>query len=235
MIDATVNMIVRNGEDYVEASLLSVLPHVKRVSVLIDSRSTDGTRTILEKLSKEWNNLEFFIWKVTDPFRDLVGARNFLLSRINTKFGWIVDSDEVYPEEVFEPLEFILRKYWGIMSYGFTCWAVWDKQNAHSITSNRPSMRIFLNSTLLKWDGLFGREKLLLGDLDLCHDFLVLTFKYIHFTHLKSDLWRNELKRRRRIDINNVALIPMPSKIKKIVNKYVKEKNMQNVRPQPIR
>lgn len=220
MIDACVNMLARDSADYIEPCLESVLPYVNRAIVLVDSRSKDCTWDILKRMKTKWpDKLEPSIFCIREPFRDLVAARNFMLSRITERFGWIVDSDEYYPPDVMPKLERVLRKVWGVMAFGLSSWAVWDEKQAHKVTSGRYSTRIFRNSSNLTWHGQFGNEKLMLGDIDLCDEFLPLDFKYVHFTHLKADKWREELGHKRRIDVNNVALVPLPDNIITIVDK----------------
>lgn len=222
MIDACINMMVRNGEDYVEQSLMSVLPYVKRAVVVLDDRSTDGTKEILNKLKKKHFNLEVYSLEVKDPYVDLIKIRNFMLRQVQEKFGWIVDSDEVYPKEVIEGVAKTLARQNGVLAYGFTSWAIWNKDKAHAQTSRRPTMRIFRNFNGLEWVETFGKEKLKLGDINLCYDYIVLPYKYIHFTHLKSDDWRKELGFVR--DVDGKALIELPEDIKIIIKDYVKKK-----------
>lgn len=227
MIDACINMMVRNGEDCIEESLLSVLPYVKRAVVVIDSRSDDLTRIILNRIQRSYPNLEINEFKVVNPMTDLVEMRNLLLKLTTEKFGWIVDSDEIYPKEVVDGIAKTLAKQNGVLAYGFTSWGIWNKDKAHAQSSRRPTMRIYRNFDGLKWVGEFGKEKLKLGDIDLCYDYIQFPYKYIHLTHLKSDKWREELNMKRIAD--DRALVELPEDIKKLVKNYV-EKKMQNVR-----
>ena len=226
MLDIEVNMMVRNGEDCIKQSLESVLPYIKKAVVVIDSRSNDKTRKILDDLKKMYSNLEVYSFEVKDPYTDLVKIRNFMLHQVTEKFGWIVDSDEVYPLEVIKSLIELLSRQNGVLAYGFTSWAIWNKDKAHAQTSRRPTMRIFRNFNGLEWVGTFGKEKLMLNDIDLCYDYVMLPLKYIHFTHLKSDHWREEMGHIRVAD--DRALVELPEDIKIIVKNYV-EKNMSYV------
>lgn len=227
MIDCTINMMVRNGEDCIEQSLLSVLPYVKKAIVVVDGRSSDNTSAILSRLSKQYSNLEIYVHEVENPHTDLVVMRDFMLSKVDTKFGWIVDSDEIYPKEVVEGVAKTLARQNGVLAYGFTSWGVWNADKAHAQSSKRPTMRIFRNFKGLKWEGVFGKEKLKLGDIDLCYDYIGLPFKYIHLTHLKSDNWRKEFGMERVAD--GRALVELPEDIKILVKDYV-EKKMSNMR-----
>ena len=54
MMDVCVNMIVRNGDDFIGTVLKSIIPYT-RVVVTIDSRSSDRTVDIVSSLPVEWN------------------------------------------------------------------------------------------------------------------------------------------------------------------------------------
>jgi glycosyltransferase involved in cell wall biosynthesis len=219
-------MMVRNGEDCIRQSLESVLPYVKKAIVVLDSRSTDKTKEIVEGLMDKYLHLEFLTYQVKEPYTELVEIRNLMLYKTDTKFGWIVDSDEIYPKEVVEGVAKTLSRQNGVLAYGFTSWGVWNGDKAHAQSSKRPTMRIYRNFKGLKWEGTFGKEKLKLGDIDLCYDYIGLPFKYIHLTHLKSDDWRKEMGFVRVAD--GRALVELPENIKIIVKDYVKER-MSNV------
>jgi len=217
MINACVNMMVRNGEDCVKQSLLSVLPYVKRVIVAIDSRSTDKTRHIVNELKLDWNNLEIYMFEVKEPFTDLVKCRNFLLSKITEPYGWIVDSDEVYPEWEMETIK--LAKH---IAYGFRRWSVWNETMCDRSSSQGPSMRIFKNLKGLEWIGIWGKEKLVLGEINFCYDYVILPQRYIHFTHWKNDNWRAEMSQKRVVDGRN--LLPMPENIIRLIKNIYEKK-----------
>ncbi|MFN4151714.1 MAG: glycosyltransferase [Candidatus Sericytochromatia bacterium] len=79
-------MIVKDAEDTLEQSLNSVKDIVDDI-VIIDTGSTDNTK----KLLKSYNSKVFdFNWN--DNFSD---ARNFALSKVETDWVLILDSDEV--------------------------------------------------------------------------------------------------------------------------------------------
>jgi glycosyltransferase involved in cell wall biosynthesis len=217
MINICVNMMVRNGEDCVKQSLLSVLPFVKKVVVAIDSRSTDNTRQIINDLKLEWNNLEVYDFEIIEPYIDLVKCRNFLLSKITEPYGWTVDSDEVYPEWEIKTI-----RLEGHISYGFRRWSVWNETHCDRSTSRSPSMRIFRKYMGLEWVGIWGKEKLMLGEIDFCYSYLTLPQRYIHFTHWKNDNWREEMNHSRKVDGRNLS--PMPIEIINLIKQiYVKK------------
>ena len=223
MIDICVHMMVRNGEDCVKQSLISVLPYVKKVIVCLDSRSSDGTWQILQELTQKFSNLIIYPFEVKNPVIDLVRMRNFMIAGSLERFCWIVDSDEVYPKSIIEKLPQYLRHN-GVLAYGFKSWTIWDKDRAHGSTSNRPTMRIFRNFKGLEWVETFGREKLMLGDINLCYDYWLLPYRYIHYTLLKSDDWRQELGYVRTVD--DRKLVELPEDIKLIVKDYVEKKSL---------
>ena len=204
-----VNTLVRDGDDFLEICITTILPYVNRVIITIDSRSKDRTLEIVEKLAKN-PKVEFSVVDITNPHLDLVRARNSQLKGIEEEFGWIVDSDEYHP--------FVSRITLGDKSaYGFLAWSPWTSTYAHKATSKNPIGRIFRMKTTLEWRGKFGKEILFDGNKKVFSDVELLPMRYIHFTHWKKDNWREEMNKKRVADSR--LLVKMPDN----VITYVKE------------
>ncbi len=212
MLDICINTIVRNSEDTIRFCLNSVLPQVKRAIVTIDDRCNDRTPDIIQEMAREYRNIEIDYFEVKNPKVDLIKMRNAQLKRTYEPYVWIVDSDEYYPK-----LEIELKN----KVYAFQCWSIWNRIHAHKSSSRAIIPRIFKNNNL-KWTGKFGKERLSEKEPTL------LPIKYVHFTHLKKDNWREEMNQRRVAD--GKFLVPLPEDIKIIVKDFYE--NMQNV---PIR
>lgn len=214
-------MIVRDGDDYVEHSLLSVLPYAKQVIVTVDSRSTDKTWDIVGGLAKKWEKLTVFKFAVHNPLTDLVDMRNCQLNFLKANWVWIVDSDEVWPKESIEKIVLLNDE-----AYGFCPIVVYNDENELYSLSRRPTMRIFRYSHKTKWVGEWGNEKLMSGDTDLCFQYKVLEPRYIHLTLRKKDRWRDKLnmERRRRFPVVESSLRRMPENIIKLVKEIHEKK-----------
>ena len=212
MLDACVMTLVRNGDDYIEPVLRVLLPHVPTVRVSVDRRSNDNTWNILERLSKEFHQLQVSSFTVKDPLTDLVAARNKLLEGFVETWGFIVDSDEYH-------YDIGRYKLTGGNAYAISSHAIWDSKRGHKASSRAIAGRIFRNSAqntgTLEWRGKFGKEVLYRGDKPAFDEARVLQRKYIHFTHLKKDQWRYELNQARIADGKH--LYPLPPEIIQIV------------------
>src|SRR3990167_2069893 len=123
MNDICVHMITRDGE-FTEKCLRTVLPHVKRVMVLIDSRSAPSFKEKILRLRTEWSNLEVDIFPIVEPKKDLVRMRNVMLALTKEKWIWLVDDDEFYPIETI--LDFVPKLKDEYETYAFQNWAVWN-------------------------------------------------------------------------------------------------------------
>lgn len=196
-------MIVRNGEDYIGQCLRVIAPHVKRIKVAIDSRSKDRTGMIVLSLTEEFPHIEVSTFVIGNPGVDLVAMRNHQLS-FNEEWGFIVDSDEYHQD---------IDKYQlgDEDAYALQCWSVWDGTHAHRSSSKPVIGRFFRNRTNLEWRGKWGKEALYCGDRGVFEDSTLLPYRYIHFTHLKNDNWREEMGQNRVAD--GKYLIRMPDEI----------------------
>jgi len=223
VLDVCINTIVRNGEDVIEFCLSPVLPYVKRAIVTVDSRSNDRTREILANMQCKYHNLEVRGFEIRNAPRkhviaDLKDMRNSQLDGVKEKWIWIIDSDEYYPEAAIKGIE--LSEEFDVYMPG--CWSVWDGKMAQDYSSKWRIPRIFKNNGRV-WNGKFGRESL----LKITDKTKVLKVRYIHFTHLKADRWRDEVRMRRK---NNYRrLVPMPLDIVSEVEKFYELQKMQNM------
>ena len=231
----SVNMIVRNGEDFVLPCLEAVLPFASQVLVTVDSRSRDQTKTILYGLQKKWSKLGVYVWKVDNPLLDLVAMRNDQLERSTGEWVWIVDSDEYY-------LSTEIPKMWQTIGdlhieedcnfFSVKTISPWTMTLCHRGSSNIMSgakvLRIVRNSPRLKWLGSWGKEQLTYNSESISDrrretkNHRRLNFSFIHFTHWKKDAWRQEMNQLRIADAR--CLKPMSSAIIKeletLNNKY---------------
>lgn len=223
MINATINTLVRNGDDFLKPCLESVLPYVSEAIVFVDSRSTDKTREVLYGLGQEYHNLSVFEVEINKAKEDLVKARNMQLAASRkTEWIWIVDSDEFYLPETIEEI-----MYWSSSPHkdvlALPSWAIWNKEYYHVSTSKIYSGRLFRNYNKLEWRGKFGKEKLFWGEKTLWNnqrsEVKFLDSRYIHFTHVKKDKWREEMGQLRRADNRNLRPLS-PALIEVIKNVY---------------
>lgn len=198
-------MIVRNGDDYMTPCIEAVAPHVKKIKICMDSRSNDDTYLQITRLVQKFPNVEGDIYKVLEPRKDLVGMRNTLLS-FDEEWGLIMDSDEYHYD--IQNLTVGEKD-----AYLLSCYAVWNETHIHKSSSRAKIGRLFRNKPNLLWKGSFGKEKLYCGDKLVFEDAPVLPYKYIHFTHIKKDTWRQEMRQRRIADGKNLSKTP-----KEIIN-----------------
>lgn len=91
----TVHMMVKNEDQWVRYSLLSILPYVDRILVT-DTGSTDHTLDAIKSLASP--KIKLTITKVSSP-RDVTLIRESQIKDTTTDWFWVVDGDEVYPDE----------------------------------------------------------------------------------------------------------------------------------------
>lgn len=227
MLDACVQTIVRNGEDYLEPCILQVVDHVSTVKITIDSRSTDNTRDIAARLEKQFpDKIQVRGFQVEDPLVSLVAMRNSQLD-FNETWGFIIDSDEFHYD--------VSNYHFGsetstATAYAFQTFTPWTFRGKGRKASDRAVVgRVFKNKGVLQWRGTFGKEKLYRGDeqvfkedkskkefAERYRDLKVLPHRYIHFTNLKQDDWRTELKQQREAD--DPSLYQLPDNIIRIIH-----------------
>ncbi|MEK6757580.1 MAG: glycosyltransferase [Nanoarchaeota archaeon] len=79
-----------------------VMPFMEE-GVIVDTGSLDGTRELLEEMEMKYSNLKVFDTK----FDGYANARNFSLSKVQTKYAFVLDADERLSQEDFK----ILRRH----------------------------------------------------------------------------------------------------------------------------
>ena len=212
MLDACVFTLARDSDDYLDLCVRTVAPYVSSVKITMDSRSQDNTWKIALALSKEFKNVTATVFKVEDPRTDLVAMRNSQLP-FDEEWGFIVDSDEFH---------FDIENYriGGHHSYAFQCYAVWNEIRAHKSSSRARIGRIFKNYGKIEWKGKWGKEILYRDGKPIFENAGLLPYRYVHFTHIKKDQWRKEMKQERTAD--DKYLFTMPDHIIKLARENVK-------------
>jgi glycosyltransferase involved in cell wall biosynthesis len=101
MIDLTVVILTKNEEDNLKKCIESFKGIVKRF-VIVDSYSTDGTKSLCEDLSKT-TNISFYEHKFIDYATQLNwGLKN---TNITTKWSMRMDADEEITSELLEEMK----------------------------------------------------------------------------------------------------------------------------------
>lgn len=231
MKDVCVHILTRDGR-YIIPVMLGLVPFVDKIIVFIDNRSSDNYKYDLKEISFHINSIEIKEVEVKNPFLDLIDARNKMLKMTTNKWIWIVDDDELYLyDDILKILSTLDENDDG---YAFQAWSPWTLEKAHKATSRNWADRIFLNKDL-KWEGFFGSEMLYSQEKHLWNqtheNIKKLPIRYIHFTHLKPQTWRKELKHERTAD--GKFLINMPieiiNKIKEVTKIYGYKENLPYV------
>src|SRR3990167_2218386 len=218
MLDVTVNTLTRGGE-FLYATVSKIATIAPQYILGVDSRTEQKYIDVVNELKREFPHIEVIEYTIKDPFKDLVAARNDMLRCSKQQYVWIVDDDEVYPENQIELLKTYISKDVG---YAVQCFAIWNGVMAHKSTSKLWIDRIFKNPKNLKWWGSFGKERLYNDEnVWMCskRNYAIkrIPIKYIHFTHVKEATWRVELNKHRRAD--GRKLIKLPENIKEEVRK----------------
>lgn len=88
-------MIVKNEDQWVRYSLLSILPYVDTILVT-DTGSTDHTVEAIESLASPKIKLTR---AVASTPAEVTALRNAQLKATKTPWFWVVDGDEIYPDK----------------------------------------------------------------------------------------------------------------------------------------
>ncbi len=91
----TVHMMVKNEDQWVRYSLLSILPYVDTILVT-DTGSTDHTIEAIKSISSPKIKLHQTV--VTTP-ADVTRIREEQIGMTESDWFWVVDGDEIYPED----------------------------------------------------------------------------------------------------------------------------------------
>lgn len=231
MNDVCVHTMTRTGQ-YLEPVIRSVAPYVKQILLFVDDRSKVDIYEKIDDLKKEFDNLEVVKFHVDNPFDDLTDIRNTMIEMTKDKWIWIVDDDEYWPQNVIESIK--LND--DIKGVATMCYAVWNSVKAHYSCSISFIPRIFKNTGQLKWKGKFTKEKLYDGEEELTNlknqNIKQLPIRYIHLTHVKEDVWRDELNQQRRADDRKLINLPpnIIEEVNPILVKYGYKKEMPSMR-----
>ncbi len=90
----TVNMILKNEDQWAWYAIQSVLPYADQI-LITDTGSTDQTEKIVKSIS---SSKIIFSKLVAHSASDVTRERLSQLHRSNTDWVWIVDGDEIYSE-----------------------------------------------------------------------------------------------------------------------------------------
>lgn len=209
MLDITVNTLTR-GCEFLYQSVSSVAPFATQYILGVDNRMEPKYVAVVNKLKDEFPHIEVIEYSILNPFKDLISARNDMLSRSNREYVWIVDDDEIYPLNQIELLKTYISKDVG---YAIQCFAIWNKMMAHKATSKLWIDRIFRDPKSLRWHGIFGKERMYNDKNEwMCskRNFGIqrIPITYLHFTHVKEPTWRIELNKHRRADGRKLTKLP---------------------------
>ncbi|TXH07226.1 MAG: glycosyltransferase [Candidatus Moraniibacteriota bacterium] len=91
----TVHMMVKNEDQWVRYSLLSILPYVDRILVT-DTGSSDHTLDAIKSLASP--KIKLTLTTVSSP-GDVTRIRETQIKDTTTDWFWVVDGDEIYPDD----------------------------------------------------------------------------------------------------------------------------------------
>lgn len=198
----TSNTIVKNGEDFIEMCLNSILPYVETAIVSIDKSSTDKTTEILTRMAAKNKKIELDFFEV-DNFRQLTSIRNQQLRKSKGDWIWIVDDDEYYMEKDLKVLMNELDNTDKDAVAVFR-WFILPDNRCHTKISKGVIERLFRNKPTMEWRGKFQFECVYDGKDRMWIKFNdnVLRSKadYLHFSYLKKSSWRKDNKIREYYD-----------------------------------
>jgi len=103
----TAHYMIKNEENFIKPSILSVLPFVDEILVF-DTGSTDETLNIIKSINSE--KIKLFQEQVKTK-KELTEIRNKMISMTKTPFFIVVDGDEVYDTE---SMQFIIKELEGL-------------------------------------------------------------------------------------------------------------------------
>jgi|UPI00073E5E70 glycosyltransferase involved in cell wall biosynthesis len=88
-------MIIKDSSRCIERCLDSILTAVDEI-VIVDTGSTDGTVEIVEAYCQQYKHIQLYHFQWINDFS---AARNFSLSKVTQEWTFVVDSDDVLPEQ----------------------------------------------------------------------------------------------------------------------------------------
>ena len=214
-----VQMLIWNGQDFVEKALRSVMPYAWEVFVY-DSGSTDNTMRILAGLQKEFSKLIVKqrdvqhlgqVWAGSEKDIQLTSMLNEM--KFWTDADWIlkIDDDEVFPGKTMDEITCIDGSVpiYSIPFLHFEGLSILDPAQH----TNFYVARLFKNIPIIHWKGRYGREQLAYdgktvsshGKSKLCEK---LTQPFLHLGNLRSE----DRKHNYRFHEKGHCGLPIPSK-----------------------
>ena len=143
----SVNMVVYNGAEYLQAAIESVVcqSFLDWELIVVDNGSTDGTGSIIRSFSGDERIRPYFF---DNP--DLIGSRNFALEKSRGEYIGVLDSDDVcHPDRLFHQVNY-LNHHSNISLVGSYTQVI-DENNKRSVIHRHPS-----SSYMIKWRLFFG-------------------------------------------------------------------------------
>jgi len=145
-MNISANLVVKNEAEFIEKVLRQVVKLADEI-LIADMGSTDGTMRIAEQFP-----VQIFLLEDKRPDE----ARNFLLKMSRGDWIWIVDGDEVWPDEELEKLRKLPEEYPDKIAFAFTFRHFLPSGN-EARHKARP-IRLFRRTPDIRWAGIFPNE-----------------------------------------------------------------------------
>ncbi len=194
----------------------STVPFVEK-AVIVDTGSIDGTREILQDLSKYYDNLKI----IDSNFIDYSTARNISLKYARTEYVLVLDADERLTREDFKDLKSLIQKRQK-PGYNFQLVNVYLDCESHSPLHNPRLFQLnssfgvpfYINEHNRDCEHLYLYKKfpLRFDSIPLFTKDINITIKHFLLSHQlrfdKRHYWYREI-----VENPNVKIIPPPSLI----------------------
>ena len=187
------NIVVKNEADYLDRVLTQVLKLADEV-LIADMGSTDGTQDIIES-SRPSKKIFYF-----PDYGEIRDARNRLLKYSLQPWIWIVDGDEVWPDEELYKLRVLLNSHPDKLAFAFSFrqFMPWGEAEHQART-----IRLFKKTPTIKWVNEFPNEILAdekgriashSGARNTRQDevLFVPNIRFEHYSGVKKGQWRIE-------------------------------------------
>ena len=201
MADISSHTIVKNGADFIESCLRQVLPFMKTSYVSVDTCSSDGTVTILQRLEQEYINLKLDYFTPGEDWQhDTTDAFNRQLSKIQSTWILAMDDDEYWATlELKKLMRLLDEAKQEDNGYAFHGYYLIDKEHIYTAKNwDGFSDRVFRNKPNLQWKYCFPPIKIYDGKNPLYWRRnktvkQVENIEFIHFSLLKKSSWRKDI------------------------------------------
>ena len=188
-VEISVNMVVKNEEEYIEKAILSTGGIAKEI-LIYDTGSTDLTPKIIEKLSQ---NLPI---KLIKGNLSVDSARNVLLELSRGNWILILDGDEVWEEAEKLPELPVLNPDKIAFGFTFNHYLTSDKL---AIRHKSKSIKLFKKTPGIHWINEFPNEILeddkgILSTTNCPRTDIqtIWDLKFNHYGGIKKNQWRKE-------------------------------------------